>query len=138
MRYAGRPDARRRQAVIEKSRDSIAEVLAHRRLNRGDHLQQDEDDADRRQWKSEPVAALHRGHQHTHGNCEQCRQDSVQQHDGPPPERKNAVGLRDRRHRRRFSHPASAPTRRRILPATQGTFVHARRRIRRDNRARPA
>ena len=95
--HTRRADAHLGQAVVEKRRGAIAEVVADRRLNRRQHLQQDEDDADDAERTRQAVAALDGADQDPHRNGEQRRQDAVQQHDRPPRQRESRVGLRQRR-----------------------------------------
>ena len=79
-----RPHARLGQPVVQKRRRAIAEVVADRRLERRQHLQQDEHDADDGQRPGQAVAALDRRDEHAHRDREQRGQNAVQQHDRPP------------------------------------------------------
>jgi hypothetical protein len=76
------------------------------RLNRGQDLEEDEDETDNRQGAGKIIAMLHCGNQHAHGNRKERRQDCMQNNDPPPGEREPAVGLRQRRK----GHPLLART----------------------------
>ena len=63
-------------------------------MNRRQHLQQDEDDADEGERAGEAVAALHRADEHAHRDGEDRRQHAAQHEHDPPGDREAAVGLR--------------------------------------------
>ena len=85
------------QAVVEKRRGAVAEVVADRRLNWRQHLQQDEGGADEAQWTDQALTALDGADEDAHRNGEQGRQDAMKQDDGPPRQREPAVGPRQGR-----------------------------------------
>ncbi len=81
------------EAVIEPCRGPIAEVGAERLVDRGEHLEQDEDDANGRQRRGETRVVLHRCNQHAHGNRKHRRQHAAKSEDRPPGQRERTVGL---------------------------------------------
>ena len=62
-------------------------------MDRREHLEQHEDDADEREVVGEAVAALDGGDQHAHGDREDRRQHAPQHEDDPPDNREGAVRL---------------------------------------------
>ena len=92
----GRAHAGAGQAVVEPGGRAIAEGVADRRLDWGDDLQEDEDDADDGERAAEVAAVLHRRDQRAHRHGEHRRQQAVQQHHRPPQQRQGPVGVRQR------------------------------------------
>ncbi len=78
MADAGQGDARVGQLVVEPGRGPVAEVRAHRRVQRAEHLQQDEQHADERERSAEAGVALHGRHQDTGRDGEAGRQQAAQ------------------------------------------------------------
>ena len=109
MAHARRAHARLGQPVVEPRRGAVAEVGADRLVDRREHLEQDEHDADERERAGEAVAALHRADEHAHRDREHRRQHAAQDEHDPPGdgERRSAFGrtpknfhsLRSRRRR---------------------------------------
>ena len=94
MSHAGRTDARLGEPVVQPGCGAIAEVGADRLMDRREHLEQDEDHADEGERVAKAAAALHGGHEHTHGDRERRRQHAAQDEHDPPRDRQKAVGLR--------------------------------------------
>ncbi len=84
MSHAGRAHAGFGEPVIEPRGGAVAQVGAERLVDGAEHLQQDEDDADKRQRAGERVPALHGADQHAHGDRKRSRQDAAQQQHRPP------------------------------------------------------
>ncbi len=110
-----RADARFGQPVVEPGGRAVAEVGADRLVNRREHLEQDEDDADEGEPVGEAVAALDGGNEHAHGDREDRRQHAPQHEDDPPDNRERAIRLRQHGEKlplfraRKTSNTGSAP-----------------------------
>ena len=59
MGEAGRTDRHLRQPVVEVRRGAVAQVVAHRGLDRGQHLQEHERHPDQSERERQWLAALH-------------------------------------------------------------------------------
>ena len=94
---AGRAYRHLGQAVVEVSRGAIAQVVAHRGLDRGQHLEKHEGHAEDAERARQGLAALHRVDEAAHRHGKQRRQQSVQPHHGPPRQGQAAIRLRQRR-----------------------------------------
>jgi hypothetical protein len=97
MREAGRADRHLRQPVVQIRRGAIAQVVAHRRLDRRQHLQQHEGDSDKAERAGQRLAALHGIDEAAHRHGKERRQQPVQPHHHPPGQRQAAVGPEQRR-----------------------------------------
>ena len=92
--HARRADARLGQPVVEPGGGAIAEVGAERLVDRRQHLQQDEDDADKGEGPGRGVAALHGADEHAHRDAERRRQHAARDEHDPPRDREPSIGLR--------------------------------------------
>ena len=89
-----RADARFGQPVVKPGGRAVAEVGANCLMDRREHLEQHEDDADEGEPVGEAVAALHGRYEHAHGDSEDRGQHAAQHKDHPPYDREGAVRLR--------------------------------------------
>ena len=88
-----RPDAGGGELVVEPGRRPAAEIGADRLMNRRQHLQHYEDDADERQRSRQITAAeLDPADQPAHGDREHCRQQPAHDENDPPGDRQALVG----------------------------------------------
>jgi hypothetical protein len=94
---AGRMHACGSQPVVEERRHAIAQVVADRRLHRGQHLDEHEQHARDRQRHTQRPATLDRGDEHARRDGKQHGHDAVQDDHGPPRERERCVGARQLR-----------------------------------------
>ena len=91
--HAGRADAGSREAVVQPRRGAAPEIGADGVVNRREHLQQDEHDADEPERRRQVVTPLDRSHQAPHRDGEQCGQRPAQHEERPPRDGQRAVGL---------------------------------------------
>ena len=96
MAHPRRPDTRLRHAFVQECRRAIAQVVADGRVNRAQHLQQDEDEASDCQRACECLSVLHGCDQRTHGDREERRQDAPEEEHRPPCECMDAISLGQR------------------------------------------
>jgi len=93
MADPGRVNARVGEPIVEPGRRAIAEVGARRLVDWREHLQQEEDGADRRQRRGQARPVLHRCHQCTHRDRKHGRQHAAERQDHPPCNRQPTSGL---------------------------------------------
>ncbi|HEV7502443.1 MAG TPA: hypothetical protein VGQ33_20645, partial [Vicinamibacteria bacterium] len=68
MTHAWRDNARGGQLIVEPRGRLVAEIGADRGLHRRQHLQQNENDADYRQWRRKSAVLLDGADEGAHGN----------------------------------------------------------------------
>ena len=82
--HARRADARVGQPVVEPRRGAVAEIRADRLMDRGQHLKEDEDDADEDERHREAPAVVDRADEHAGGDREHRGQRAAQEEHEPP------------------------------------------------------
>ena len=108
MSDAWRTDARFRQAIVEPRGRAIAEVGAHRLVNRAEHLKQHEYDPHERERGREGLAALHATYEHAHRDGKHGGQRAAQDENHPP--RPAEAASRSRQHREELPFRARIET----------------------------
>ncbi len=84
MSHAWRPHAGLGEPVVQPCSRTVAEIGADRQMKRGEHLQEHEDRADKRERTNQAIAALDRADQHPHGDRKR-RGQHPSQYEGHPP-----------------------------------------------------
>jgi hypothetical protein len=91
MSQAGGPDAGLDEAVVEPGRDAAPQVRAHGLVDRGRHLQQNEDDAYDGEGRGQSFAPLHGADERPHRDGEAGGEHAAQDQRRPPDDRERAV-----------------------------------------------
>ncbi len=94
MSHAGRAHAGLGEPVVEPGRGAVAEVRAHRLVDRAEHLEQDEHRPCEGERPPQRIATLHGADEHAHRDREGRGQDPSQQEGGPPGDGEGGVRLR--------------------------------------------
>jgi len=94
MAHAGRAHASLGEPVVEPGGGAVAEVRAHRLVDRAEHLEQDEHRPCEGERPPEGSAALHRADERAHRDREGRGQDPSEQERGPPGDGQGGVRLR--------------------------------------------
>ena len=84
MTEPGRVHAGFGEPIVEPRRRPIAEVGADDLVDGREDLQEDERDADQREWLGQARAPLHGSDELAHGDREQCGQETAGDEDDPP------------------------------------------------------
>jgi hypothetical protein len=96
MAQAGRVDAGLGELVVQPGRGAVTEVGADRGVDRPQHLEQDEGDADRGQWPGQRPSGLDGAHEHAHDHRERSGQQAPDHEQAPPQHRQRPVGPAER------------------------------------------
>ena len=119
---ARRVDAGVGELVVEPGGGAVAEVVAHREVERREHLEQHEHDAHEGERAAERVVGVHRTHERAHRHREGRRQQAPQQRGSP------TRGWRGRGRRARAPGPGATPAALAVVPpvASRARTLRAR------------